>query len=374
MAKKKVIIGLSGGVDSSVAAHLLVESGYEVEGLFMRNWDSATNNDFLGNKTIDHDICPQEVDYADAVKVAEQLGIRIHRVDFVQEYWDRVFTYFLDEYKAGRTPNPDIMCNKEIKFKAFLDHALALGADMIATGHYAQVEHGKQVQMLRGIDRNKDQSYFLSQLTQTQLEQTLFPLGHLEKSEVRVIAAKLNLATAKKKDSTGICFIGERNFTEFLQNYLPAQPGQMQTLDGKTVGEHIGLMYYTIGQRKGLGIGGAGDAWFVMGKKVDENVLIVGQGFEHDYVYANEAIVTDVNWIPSDRFDGIHACTAKFRYRQKDGPVELEWVDQATLKVRCLERTRAITPGQAAVFYDGDVCLGGGFVSEVFNDGEKRLY
>jgi len=372
--RKKVIIGLSGGVDSSVAAHLLIEAGYDVEGMFMRNWDSATNNDFLGNKSIDDEICPQEVDYADAVKVADQLGIPIHRVDFVQEYWDRVFTYFLDEYKAGRTPNPDIMCNKEIKFKAFLQHAINLGADMIATGHYAQVDHEEEVKMLRGVDDNKDQSYFLSQLTKQQLDKTLFPLGHLEKSEVRAIAEKLNLATAAKKDSTGICFIGERNFSEFLQNYLPAQPGEMQTLSGDVVGSHIGLMYYTIGQRKGLGIGGAGDAWFVMGKNVKENVLIVGQGFEHDYVFANEAVISDVNWIPSRRFDGIMTCGAKFRYRQKDVPVEIKWIDESTLKVKCLEPTRAITPGQAAVFYDDNVCLGGGFINEVFMDGEKRQY
>ena len=374
MAKKKIIIGLSGGVDSSVAAHLLVDAGYEVEGLFMRNWDSATNNDFLGNKTIDDKICPQEVDYADALKVAKQLGISLHRVDFVQEYWDLVFTYFLDEYKSGRTPNPDIMCNKEIKFKAFLNHALGLGADMIATGHYAQVDHNDEVRMLRGVDNHKDQSYFLSQLTRDQLSNTLFPIGNLEKTEVRKVAEKLNLATAKKKDSTGICFIGERKFTDFLKNYLPAQPGKMKTLDGKIVGEHIGLMYYTIGQRKGLGIGGAGDAWFVMGKNVAENILIVGQGFEHSYIYANEAIVTDVNWIPSDRFKGTYSCAAKFRYRQKDIPVQIQWIDMTTLKVKCLERVRAITPGQAAVFYDGEVCLGGGFVSEVFNDGEKRQY
>ena len=375
MKKKKVIIGLSGGVDSSVAAHLLVKDGrYDVEGMFMRNWDSATNNDFLGNMTIDDDICPQEIDYADAVKVADQLGIPIHRVDFVQEYWDRVFTYFLEEYKAGRTPNPDIMCNKEIKFKAFLDHAQSLGADLIATGHYAQVVHDEESTMLRGVDQGKDQSYFLSQLTQAQLMHTLFPLGHLEKSEVRHIAQQLNLVTATKKDSTGICFIGERNFSEFLQNYLPAQPGQMQALDGRIIGEHIGLMYYTIGQRKGLGIGGAGDAWFVMGKKISENVLIVGQGFEHDYIYANEAIVTDVNWIPRAKFDGSFTCSAKFRYRQKDIPVQIKWLNETTLKVKCLEQTRAITPGQAAVFYDSDVCLGGGFVSEVFNDGQKRMY
>ena len=374
MAKKKVVIGLSGGVDSSVAAYLLVEAGYEVEGLFMRNWDSATNNDFLGNKTIADEICPQEVDYADAVKVAKQLGIPLHRVDFVKEYWDQVFTYFLDEYKAGRTPNPDIMCNKEIKFKAFLNHAFGLGANMIATGHYARINHNDEVQLLRGIDSNKDQSYFLSQLRRAQLDATLFPLGHLEKPEVRTLAEKLNLATATKKDSTGICFIGERKFTDFLKNYLPARPGKMVTLEGKVVGDHTGLMYYTIGQRKGLGIGGAGDAWFVMGKNVAENVLIVGQGFEHDYIYANEAIIKDVNWIPSEKFEETYPCTAKFRYRQKDIPVQIKWLDKETLKVKCHESTRAITPGQAAVFYDGDVCLGGGFVNEVFNNGEKRQY
>jgi len=374
MTKQKVIIGLSGGVDSSVAAYQLIEAGYEVEGLFMRNWDSAANNDFLGNKTIDDDICPQEIDYVDAVKVANQLQIPLHRVDFIQEYWDQVFTYFLEEYRAGRTPNPDIMCNKEIKFKAFRNYAFGLGATLIATGHYARVEHEQTVRLLRGVDNNKDQSYFLSQLTQAQLSKTIFPIGHLQKSEVRALAQKLNLATAKKKDSTGICFIGERKFTDFLQNYLPATPGKMRNLHGEIVGEHLGLMYYTIGQRKGLGIGGAGEAWFVIGKNLAENVLLVGQGFEHEYIYANEAIITDVNWVSNDKFVGTYSCMAKFRYRQKDVPVEIKWQNQTTLQVKCLVATRAITPGQAAVFYDEQVCLGGGFVSEVFNDGNRRQY
>ena len=373
-AGKKVIVGMSGGVDSSVAAYLLKEQGYDVEGVFMRNWDSAANSDVLGNPTVNDEICPQEVDYADALAVANQLGIKLHRVDFVQEYWDRVFMYFLDEYKAGRTPNPDIMCNKEVKFKAFLDYALDLGCDYIAMGHYARVNHEGEVKMLRGLDNNKDQTYFLSQLTQAQLSKTLFPVGELQKSEVREIAEKLNLVTATKKDSTGVCFIGERNFTQFLQNYLPAQNGKMMTLEGEVVGEHIGLMYYTIGQRKGLGIGGKGDAWFVIGKNLEENVLLVGQSFEHDYVYADETIVTDVNWIPTEKFEATFRCTAKFRYRQPDIEVEIQWLDETTLKVKTLAPVRAITPGQAAVFYLDEVCLGGGLIDSAYREGEKRMY
>ncbi|HEY8435603.1 MAG TPA: tRNA 2-thiouridine(34) synthase MnmA [Haloplasmataceae bacterium] len=370
----KVVIGLSGGVDSSVAAYLLKEQGYEVEAVFMRNWDSALNNDRLGNPSADDPICPQELDYQDAKQVADQLGITLHRVDFVQEYWDRVFTYFLDEYRKGRTPNPDIMCNKEIKFKAFLDYAMTLDCDYIAMGHYARVRHDKdQSYLLRGVDRNKDQTYFLCQLNQAQLRKTLFPIGHLTKQEVRAIARDLHLITATKKDSTGICFIGERNFTEFLQNYLPAQPGPMKTLEGEVVGQHQGLMYYTIGQRRGLGIGGRGPAWFVIGKDIETNTLLVGQGFDHPYVYSDRCLVTDVNWI-NERFDGELKCTAKFRYRQEDYGVKIRWIDETTLDVRFDQPIRAITPGQAAVFYDGEICLGGGFIDSAYWQGEKRRY
>src|SRR5690606_36183318 len=269
----RVVIGMSGGVDSSVAALLLKEQGYEVIGIFMKNWDD----------TDEFGICTATEDYNDVIEVCNQIGIPYYAVNFEKEYWDKVFTYFLDEYKAGRTPNPDVMCNKEIKFKAFLDHALKLGADYLATGHYARVivEDG-ETNMLRGVDSNKDQTYFLNQLSQDQISKVMFPLGHLTKPEVREIAKKAGLATANKKDSTGICFIGERNFKEFLSQYLPAQPGRMETLTGEYKGEHQGLMYYTIGQRHGLGIGGDGDPWFVVGKDLERNVLLVGQGFHNE--------------------------------------------------------------------------------------------
>lgn len=372
---KKVILGLSGGVDSSVAAYILLEQGYDVEAVFMRNWDSALNNDILGNPTAYDEICPQEIDFQDAKKVADKLGIIIHKVDFVKEYWDYVFAYFLSEYKLGRTPNPDIMCNKEVKFKAFLDYAEKLNCDYIAMGHYARVIHEfNEAKLLRGIDDNKDQTYFLCQLNQKQLQKALFPIGHLTKPEVRKIAKKLDLATADKKDSTGICFIGERNFNEFLQNYLPAQSGKMMTLAGQVVGSHSGLMHYTIGQRKGLGIGGAGNPWFVVGKKLANNVLFVEQGFDHPYVYSDSCIVMDVNWIDVNKFDGELECSAKFRYRQKDVNVTIKWIDINTLIVNFHENVRAVTPGQAAVFYNGEVCLGGGFIDSAYFKGEKRQY
>ena len=375
--KERVIVGLSGGVDSAVSAYLLKKQGYDVIGVFMKNWDSQLNNDVLGNPDNDAPYCPQEEDFKDAKKVADTLGIEIHRVDFIKEYWDHVFTYFIDEYKKGRTPNPDILCNKHIKFKAFLNYAKTLGADYIATGHYARVEHhpdGESI-MLKGLDHNKDQTYFLCQLSQEQLKTTLFPLGELEKPEVRKIAHEINLPVADKKDSTGICFIGERDFREFLKNYIPAKDGQMVDIEtGNAVGTHQGIMYYTIGQRKGLNIGGPGEAWFVVGKNYDENVLYVCQSDQNKWLLSTGALIHDVNWISNTKPVGKLECQAKFRYRQPDNPVVIEFIDETTLQVEFLKPVKAVTPGQAAVFYLGDVCLGGGTIDKVYKDGKELTY
>lgn len=375
--KGKVVLGLSGGVDSAVAAYLLKQQGYEVIGVFMRNWDSQLNNDILGNPTNDHAICPQEEDYLDAKKVAEHLGIEIKRVDFIKEYWDEVFTYFLEEYGKGRTPNPDILCNKHIKFKAFLDYAKTLQADYIATGHYARVVHQENgiSKMLRGVDDNKDQTYFLCQLNQHQLSSSLFPIGELTKPEVRQLAIDLNLPVARKKDSTGICFIGERHFKAFLSNYLPAKSGDMvDIVTHKKIAEHQGIMYYTIGQRKGLGIGGAGDAWFVVGKDYDQNILYIAQGDQNDWLMSTGTLVSDVNWIDPIKPIGKLRCQAKFRYRQKDHEVEIEFLDDQTVQVHFLQPVKAVTPGQAAVFYQGEVCLGGGTIEKVYKHGQELTY
>ena len=365
---EKVVIGMSGGVDSSVAAYLLKKQGYEVIGLFMRNWDTSINNDFLGNPYLDNDICTQEEDYNDALKVCNQLNIPLHRVDFVKEYWDNVFSYFLEELKKGRTPNPDIMCNKYIKFDSFVKEAIKLGADYIATGHYARIVNNK---LLKGSDDNKDQTYFLSQLSKKQLEKVLFPIGHLPKQEVREIALKLNLDTAEKKDSTGICFIGERNFKEFLSNYLPHQPGDIVNIEtNEVMGRHVGLMYYTIGQRRGIEIGGSTDKIYAVGKSMKDNILYVAYGDNNEYLFSDSAIIESINWISDNKPT---KCMAKFRYRQKDQPVELEYLDDDHIRVR-YNNIKAVTPGQACVFYLGDECLGGGIIKEIYKDNKKIWY
>ncbi|MBT2686059.1 tRNA 2-thiouridine(34) synthase MnmA [Bacillus sp. ISL-37] len=361
----RVVVGMSGGVDSSVAALILKEQGYDVIGIFMKNWDDTDENG----------VCTATEDYEDVIRVCNQIGIPYYAVNFEKQYWDKVFTYFLDEYKAGRTPNPDVMCNKEIKFKAFLEHAMNLGADYLATGHYARVEDREgERKMLRGLDENKDQTYFLNQLSQDQIEKVLFPIGNLEKSRVRELAKEANLATATKKDSTGICFIGERNFKEFLGNYLPAQPGNMETMNGEVKGKHDGLMYYTIGQRQGLGIGGSGEPWFVVGKDLERNVLLVEQGFHNELLYSDSITAVNVSFVSDKEKPKTFECTAKFRYRQPDNAVTVELQDDGTAKVLFKEPIRAVTPGQAVVFYDGDECLGGGTIDEIFKNGNKLTY
>ncbi|EHJ51529.1 tRNA 2-thiouridine(34) synthase MnmA [Streptococcus macacae] len=360
-AKTRVVVGMSGGVDSSVTALLLKNQGYDVVGVFMKNWDD----------TDEFGVCTATEDYKDVAAVADQIDIPYYSVNFEKEYWDRVFEYFLSEYRAGRTPNPDVMCNKEIKFKAFLDYAMTLGADYVATGHYAQVMRDQNgvVHMLRGVDTNKDQTYFLSQLSQEQLKRVMFPLGHLEKSVVREIAEKAGLVTAKKKDSTGICFIGEKNFKNFLSQYLPAQPGRMLTIDGKDMGPHSGLMYYTIGQRGGLGIGGqhGGDnqPWFVVGKDLSQNILYVGQGFYHKSLMSTRLTASMIHFTRDVPKSFTLECTAKFRYRQPDSKVTV-YVNGNNAEVVFAEPQRAITPGQAVVFYDGDECLGGGLIDNAY--------
>lgn len=364
-SKTRVVVGMSGGVDSSVTAYLLKEQGYDVIGIFMKNWDD----------TDEFGMCTATEDYEDVIRVANQIGIPYYAVNFEKEYWDKVFTYFLDEYKLGRTPNPDVMCNKEIKFKAFLEHAESLGADFVATGHYARVETlDNEVKMLRGVDRNKDQTYFLNQLSQAQIQKVMFPLGGMEKPEVRRIAEEAGLATAGKKDSTGICFIGERNFKQFLSEYLPAQPGDMKTLDGKVMGKHDGLMYHTIGQRHGLGIGGDGDPWFVVGKDLANNVLFVEQGFHHDSLYSDSLVATDMSFVSDRPVEAVFHCTAKFRYRQEDVGVTVHLLDGNKAHVVFDEPARAVTPGQALVLYDGDVCLGGGTIDEIYKQDSQLQY
>ena len=359
-AKKKVICGMSGGVDSSVSAFILQQQGYQVEGLFMKNWEEDDDTDY----------CTAAADLADAQAVCDKLGIKLHKINFAAEYWDNVFEHFLAEYKAGRTPNPDILCNKEIKFKAFLEYAAEdLGADFIATGHYVRRPPlDQQPKLLRGLDSNKDQSYFLYTLSEQQVAQSLFPVGDIEKPIVRAIAEDLGLATAKKKDSTGICFIGERKFKDFLARYLPAQAGDIKTVDGQVIGRHDGLMYHTLGQRKGLGIGGvkgaSENAWYVVEKDLVNNVLIVAQGQDNSALLSSGLIASQLHWVDRQPIRTPLRCTVKTRYRQADIDCVIEPLDDETIRVIFDEPQIAVTPGQSAVFYLGEVCLGGGIIEQ----------
>jgi len=346
---------MSGGVDSSVAAHLLLQEGYRVEGLFMTNWEEDEDG-----------YCTAAADYQDARKVAERFGIPLHKVNFAPQYRERVFQHFLDEYRAGRTPNPDVLCNREIKFGVCFDYAMRLGADFIATGHYARVEREPQARLLKGLDTGKDQSYFLSAVSQSALSRTLFPVGELPKSEVRRIAKSLALPVHDKKDSTGICFIGERPFEEFLSKYLPAQPGQIETPDGEVVGRHRGLMYYTLGQRQGLGIGGTRnhgeEPWYVVQKSLERNVLIVGQGQNHPALFSESLEASTLHWISGTPPSSLLRCSAKVRYRQADQTCSLLIENDRLARVTFDIPQRAVTPGQFVVFYTGDDCLGSGVI------------
>ena len=353
---RRIVVGMSGGVDSSVAVYLLKQQGHDVLGVFMRNWEE------------DSDDCPARQDFLDVLAVAEVIGLEVDAVNFSAEYKDRVFAYFLAELQAGRTPNPDVLCNAEIKFKAFLDFALAAGAEKMATGHYARLEERDGVtRMLKAFDQTKDQSYFLYRLTQQQISRALFPLGAMPKTEVRKIAHQIHLPNAAKKDSTGICFIGERPFRAFLEQHLPKETGKMQTPDGKTVGEHQGLMYYTLGQRQGLGIGGQkdgdGEPWFVAAKDLASNTLIVVQGHAHPLLLSTTLAAGQLNWISGIAPDSDKCYAAKTRYRQSDAPCRVVSLDDETLKLEFDTPQWAVTPGQSVVLYDGEICLGGGIIN-----------
>lgn len=360
--KPLVIVGMSGGVDSSVSALLLLQQGYRVEGLFMKNWDEDDGSEY----------CTAKADLADAQMVCDKLGIKLHTANFAAEYWDNVFEHFLEEYKAGRTPNPDILCNREIKFKVFMEYATLLGGHLIATGHYVRrADREGRTYLLKGLDPNKDQSYFLHAVGEAEFARTLFPVGGLEKPEVRRIAEEHGLITASKKDSTGICFIGERRFKDFLSQYLPAQPGDIQTPDGTVIGTHSGLMYHTIGQRQGLGIGGVKGAneepWFVAQKDLDRNVLVVVQGTHHPLLYTNFLTASQTHWINGAPSTTELRCTAKTRYRQADQTCLVRIQENGNLEVLFDEPQRAVTPGQSLVLYHDDVCLGGAVIESTEN-------
>ena len=365
----KVIVGMSGGVDSSVAALLLKRQGYQVEGLFMKNWDEDDGSEY----------CTAKTDLADAQQVCDKLNIPLHTANFASDYWDNVFEHFLSEYRAGRTPNPDILCNREIKFKVFLDYAQVLGADFIATGHYARVINTEnKPHLLKGLDRNKDQSYFLHAVSGKAFQRTLFPVGELEKTAVRNIARDNGFVTSTKKDSTGICFIGERRFKDFLENYIAAQPGLMVTPEGVEMGEHQGLMFYTIGQRQGLGIGGVqggnDEPWYTLQKDLKRNILVVGQGSQHPLLFTDHLEVSQINWVCERPFnDTPLTISAKTRYRQDDQSCTLTCADNGRGIVKFVDPQRAVTPGQSVVFYQGDHCLGGGVIDQTWNHSRQTL-
>ena len=359
-ADTRVIVGMSGGVDSSVSAMLLQAQGYQVEGLFMKNWNEDDGTEY----------CTARQDLEDALRVCHELGIELHAVNFAAQYWDQVFEHFLAEYRAGRTPNPDVLCNREIKFRVFLDYAEQLGADCIATGHYARLRHNGSTALLRGLDVNKDQSYFLYAVSESALAKTLFPLGEQDKPLIRRVAKERGLITHDKKDSTGICFIGERRFKDFLEQYLPAQPGDIVTESGTVIGRHRGLMFHTLGQRAGLGVGGVAGAaseapWYVAAKDLVDNTLLAVQGNDHPLLYSRRLVANQVHWINGPPAARDFVCTAKVRYRQDDQNCRVCIDDISTCRVEFEMPQRAVTPGQSVVFYDGDVCLGGGVITGV---------